>query len=855
MQTLTTTFIPSASTSITDGSAPFNGTYSPEQDFSNLTGSADGTWTLSVYDDGNGDEGTLLEWSITYTSNPSYSWTPTASLNNPSIYNPTATPSTNTTYTMTATLNGCEVSDDVIVTILPDFTSGEINTTNETICYNGDPGLIGNATAASGGDNSINYEWRADGVSIASSNSATYDPPTGLTSTTTYTRWAQDGTCNTGWSQSIGSWVVTVRPDFNSGSVLATGETICMGTDASNISSLIPASGGDNNITYKWQANGSDIASSNSASFDPSTGLITNTTYTRWAKDNTCNTGWTQSTGSWVVTITSAPLPGGLGAGDYFWTGAIDNSWDNTSNWLYYNGTNYTVASVLPDASSNVFIESYSGVCATTNALTSATSTVYCEDLNIITGLSLGGLSQIEVTGNWNNSGTFSAGTGTVTFNGTSNQIINSGGSSFNDVIFNNSSASNSNIELTTPMIIEGDATFTDGIVYYSGTGSLSFGNNASASISSNNGFVNGLVTKTGSNEFVFPLGNVSTQDFDGSGAIEYAVAGALGIHPTVASTVTAQYNFSNTGMPDWWGHDGNMDLGLHHVSNRENWVVNSDQDLTVTLYWFDNAHADGDICIHGLDNGISSDFDASDLVVAFWDGSMWANIDYNSSPVLTNISHDAGYITSRFDVSFGAKANKIITFGSKNGTNPLPVELLAFSGNCDNGSINFEWTTASEINNDYFVIEESFDMNNFEPIIEIHGAGNSNSIINYYENFKTTSQNNYYRIVQVDFDGKATVYPPIVVLCEENNSEEPILAAYPNPFRNELIIELNNFNENEVIIQIFDQLGKIVYQKLYTNTDFNNMFYLNLDNLKPSIYNLRLVSDKNILNQKLIKN
>jgi hypothetical protein len=94
----------------------------------------------------------------------------------------------------------------------PVFTAGAIQTNGETICNGGDPGIIGNTTVASGGDGAITYEWRADGISISGTNSATYDPPTGLATTTTYTRWARDNTCNTIFAQSAGNWMVTVDP-------------------------------------------------------------------------------------------------------------------------------------------------------------------------------------------------------------------------------------------------------------------------------------------------------------------------------------------------------------------------------------------------------------------------------------------------------------------------------------------------------------------------------------------------------------------------------------------------------------------------------------------------------------------
>jgi PKD repeat protein len=88
---------------------------------------------------------------------------------------------------ITNTETGCIKGAKVEVTVRPQFTSGAIQTTGETICYNGDPGLIGSATAASGGDNVITYKWQADGSDIANSNAASYDPPAGLTAATTYT--------------------------------------------------------------------------------------------------------------------------------------------------------------------------------------------------------------------------------------------------------------------------------------------------------------------------------------------------------------------------------------------------------------------------------------------------------------------------------------------------------------------------------------------------------------------------------------------------------------------------------------------------------------------------------------------
>src|SRR5678815_3996118 len=133
-----------------------------------------------------------------------------------------------------------------------------INTTGQTICYNADASLICSTTAASGGDGTITYQWQSsilgdfsDAVTLASSNTATYDPGT-LTQTTYFRRLAKDATCNTTLTPSTGVWKVTVYNQFTTGAINTTGQTICYNADASLIGSTTAASGGDGTITYKW---------------------------------------------------------------------------------------------------------------------------------------------------------------------------------------------------------------------------------------------------------------------------------------------------------------------------------------------------------------------------------------------------------------------------------------------------------------------------------------------------------------------------------------------------------------------------------------------------------------------------
>ena len=112
--------------------------------------------------------------------------------------------------------------------ILENFTAGEIETTNDTICGVGAPKTIGSVTDAAEGDKNITYRWKQDDVVIASTNTATYTPTETVAGEYVYTREAKDGRCNT-WTKSTGDYRLVIYPVFNPGEIAATNDTVCAG--------------------------------------------------------------------------------------------------------------------------------------------------------------------------------------------------------------------------------------------------------------------------------------------------------------------------------------------------------------------------------------------------------------------------------------------------------------------------------------------------------------------------------------------------------------------------------------------------------------------------------------------------
>ena len=226
------------------------------------------------------------------------------------------TPTASGTFNYSIPLTGgCgSVSATGTITVYTTFSAGAINSTGETICYNGNPSLaIGSLINASGGDNVIMYKWQANGMDIPNADVATYDPSPGLLVTTTFTRFAKDNTCNTTFILSSGSWVITVTPESNGGTVTG-GTSICAG---SNSGTLTLSSYIGTIVRWESSVNPFNVWTSISNTIDTFTsGVLTETTQFRAVVQNgVCPEAFSTPTTATIATTT--------------WTSFGGGSWDN----------------------------------------------------------------------------------------------------------------------------------------------------------------------------------------------------------------------------------------------------------------------------------------------------------------------------------------------------------------------------------------------------------------------------------------------------------------------------------------------------------------------------------------------
>jgi len=183
---------------------------------------------------------------------------------------------------------------------------------------------------------------------------------------------------------------------------------------------------------------------------------------------------------------------------------------------------------------------------------------------------------------------------------------------------------------------------------------------------------------------------------------------------------------------------------------------------------------------------------------------------------------------------------------GSGSGGFALPVDLINFGvGTNDLNNVVIEWSTLSQVNNDYFTIQRSLDAFEWFDVIEIPGAGNTNSQMDYhYEDKNPYLGLSYYRLVQTDYDGKFEVFSPKSVRVK--NQKTIGLKIIPNPSIDYIEIDLVHTSEDVKLynhdIQIYDIEGNKIYKKHFIG-DISD-FKINIENFKSGIYVVKSNSD-----------
>lgn len=175
-------------------------------------------------------------------------------------------------------------------------------------------------------------------------------------------------------------------------------------------------------------------------------------------------------------------------------------------------------------------------------------------------------------------------------------------------------------------------------------------------------------------------------------------------------------------------------------------------------------------------------------------------------------------------------------------GNSVLPVKFSSFNAIINNKQTNLTWTTSSEINNKGFDVERSSDGVNFETIGFVMGNANSNHL-NKYTYINDNHESAFYRLKQIDFDGKFDYSNVISVL-----GNDILIEITPNPFNN--VIEINS-NGQLVNVEVLDITGKVLITEVISGSKIT----LNTASLINGVYFLRINNGESIVTKRIIKN
>lgn len=185
-----------------------------------------------------------------------------------------------------------------------------------------------------------------------------------------------------------------------------------------------------------------------------------------------------------------------------------------------------------------------------------------------------------------------------------------------------------------------------------------------------------------------------------------------------------------------------------------------------------------------------------------------------------------------------------------------LPVRFLSFIGHKQAEEIILNWQTASEKDNDHFVIERSSDGATFEAVGQVSGSGSSSSVkaYTYSDGIKGINQKAvYYRLQQVDGDNQSSYSTVVKVDLTEvgQNSINP----WPNPFTGSLHVNLTATHAGVVTIRLYDRVGKLVKQQEQKVAQGPNAITIaQLEKIPAGLYILEIEKEGEKQQQKIIR-
>lgn len=181
-----------------------------------------------------------------------------------------------------------------------------------------------------------------------------------------------------------------------------------------------------------------------------------------------------------------------------------------------------------------------------------------------------------------------------------------------------------------------------------------------------------------------------------------------------------------------------------------------------------------------------------------------------------------------------------------------LPVELAQFSADRLENRVQLNWLTETERNNDFFIIERSFDGSHFDSIGQVGGQGTKQSSTAYaFDDINTAPFTSYYRLKQVDFNGRPTYHDLVEV--GPYLTEKLLQRVSPNPSNSNVICTVLSPCYQLLIVEISDLNGKLMLHSEYQIEKGVHQPIIDLSPFAKGVYRLTVRSELGETDSQLI--
>jgi hypothetical protein len=437
--------------------------------------------------------------------------------------------------------------------------------------------------------------------------------------------------------------------------------------------------------------------------------------------------------------------------------------------------------------------------------------------------------NNLNIGGNWTSydANAFKQGTATVTFNGSSSQtLLCTGGEVFNNLVLDNSASVG--LLLNSQVTVENQMTFTNGKLDLNGNnliigtnlsnGSISGGNAGSYAITYD-GAINGDIIR-----------NVASP-----GVLFYPVGDFSSYSPITCTLNFASLSSATLSGRAVGGNHPNMGTSTNYIQRY--WSL-TPSGISNFNYHVSYSYAAGDAI--GIEaNLFPFKYNASGWLGAPGSGALHTmGSSSTTAPGTRTLTWNDLYTFSDFSA-----------FGSGS---PLPITLLDFHATEFNDQVKTEWTTLSEVNNDYFTVEKTIDGRSFITVGFINGAGNSNARLDYVFFDENPIQGwSYYRLKQTDFDGNFSYSDLREVFFTGKQiitKEKYWVSSGPDGVEVRILFQHDNPSQ----INLLDLQGRII-QSLNAQTSDGASFFLPADLMSSGCYILYVQHSTGSFNQRIV--